>query len=93
MNFFEQQDIAKRNTTRLVLLLVLAVISLIVITTLVFVFTMLYMQSGDSAQQAQVASSGFWSSLGTVIEWRSVQISATAGRRTHGGRISRRQAY
>ncbi|MFY0664107.1 MAG: M48 family metallopeptidase [Natronospirillum sp.] len=37
MNFFEQQDRAKRNTTWLVVLLVAAVLSLIVVTTVVVV--------------------------------------------------------
>jgi len=36
MNFFEHQDRARRNTRYLVLLLVAAVFSLIVITTLLF---------------------------------------------------------
>lgn len=36
MNFFEHQDRAKRNTNRLIVLLILAVISLVAITTLLF---------------------------------------------------------
>ncbi|MEN0035420.1 MAG: M48 family metallopeptidase [Cellvibrio sp.] len=36
MNFFEHQDRAKRNTNHLILLLILAVISLVLITTLLF---------------------------------------------------------
>ncbi|ACE84561.1 M48 family metallopeptidase [Cellvibrio japonicus] len=42
MDFFEQQDLAKRNTLRLVLLLVSAVISLIVITCVFLAFFFYY---------------------------------------------------
>ncbi len=74
MNFFEQQDIARRNTSRLVILLLLAVASLILITTALFAFTMLYLGSGGSGSQG--TQPGFWEGLGTVIQWQHLGIIA-----------------
>src|SRR5690606_2694458 len=72
MNFFEQQDLAKRNTTRLVVLLALAVTSLILVTTALFAFLMYYLQTGNSDYHMQTADLGFWQSLGTLVSWQSL---------------------
>jgi hypothetical protein len=56
MKFFEQQDIARRNTKRLVLLLALAVLSLILITTLLFAFLMYFLQTGNKAPRLTLGS-------------------------------------
>src|SRR5690606_9669340 len=56
MNFFEQQDRAKRNTTQLVALFGLAVIGLVALTT-VAVTLLLYFFGGHSAQYADYAHS------------------------------------
>ncbi|WP_041522464.1 M48 family metallopeptidase [Gilvimarinus agarilyticus] len=72
MNFFEQQDIARRNTKRLVALLILAVLSLIAVTTAMFAGIMLYMQTGNSAYHMETAGLGFWASLGTLLDWQTV---------------------
>ncbi|MCW8194360.1 M48 family metallopeptidase [Proteobacteria bacterium 005FR1] len=48
MNFFEHQDTARRNTRRLVLLMLLAVISLIAITTLLVSVLLFYFQYGGN---------------------------------------------
>lgn len=50
MNFFEQQDIARRNTKRLLLLLGLAVLSLITITVLLFAALLAWSQGGVDPQ-------------------------------------------
>lgn len=57
MNFFEQQDRAKRNTTWLVVLLVAAVASLIVVTTIVVVGVLFAFEEVAPAY-VQVDSSG-----------------------------------
>jgi Zn-dependent protease with chaperone function len=68
MNFFEQQDIARRNTKRLVLLLLLAIGSLIAVTTLLLGVTMLYLQ-GNSAPPPEVS---LWARLTTLLDWQTV---------------------
>ena len=72
MNFFEQQDIARRNTKRLVMLLILAIISLIAVTTVLFAGIMFYLQTGNSAHHLETAGMGFWSSLATLLDWQTV---------------------
>ncbi|WP_049723563.1 M48 family metallopeptidase [Gilvimarinus polysaccharolyticus] len=72
MNFFQQQDIARRNTKRLVVLLILAVLSLIAVTTAMFAGTMFYLQTGNSAYHMNTAGMGFWSSLATLLDWQTV---------------------
>src|SRR5690606_40742515 len=66
MNFFEQQDIARRNTKRLVFLLLLAVLSLITITVL-FVAVMLTYFQGTSGYANE--SLGFGQKLLNSISW------------------------
>ena len=72
MNFFEQQDIARRNTKRLVVLLILAVLSLIAVTSAMFAGVMLYLQTNNSPYHMETAGLGFWSSLGTLLDWQTV---------------------
>src|SRR5690606_34496717 len=66
MNFFEQQDIARRNTKRLVFLLLLAVLSLITITVL-FVAVMLTYFQGTSGSGSE--SLGFGQNLLNSVSW------------------------
>lgn len=73
MNFFEQQDIAKRNTLRLVILLVLAVASLIAITC-AFVAVIFYYFIGNNPALAYQTSGSL---LGNI--WRSLSWPVVAG--------------
>lgn len=66
MNFFEQQDIAQRNTKRLVFLLCLAVISLIAITTLLFATVFYYMELNS---HRYLANSGLWQGVIHAMSW------------------------
>ena len=52
MNFFESQDIAKRNTVKLIVLFVLAILSLVVITNILVmvVFGLLSVNSASLAE-------------------------------------------
>jgi Zn-dependent protease with chaperone function/uncharacterized tellurite resistance protein B-like protein len=63
MNFFEQQDRAKRNTNRLILLLVLAVISLIAITCLMFALFFYYFAANNPHSLHEETAGGFWQGL------------------------------
>ncbi|WP_027328649.1 M48 family metallopeptidase [Marinimicrobium agarilyticum] len=67
MDFFEHQELARRNTRRLVILMTFAVLSLIVLTTLLFALT----TAGIHSQTVQ-AGSGFWSGLLNRIGWQTV---------------------
>jgi len=48
-NFFEQQDIARKKTGRLVVLMVLAVVGIVVVTYPVFAFVFLILGGGESS--------------------------------------------
>jgi len=48
MNFFKAQDKARRNTTRLIILFVLAIISLVALTNLLLIGTFAYMETGET---------------------------------------------
>jgi len=61
MNFFEQQDLAHRNTKRLVFLLCFAVISLVVITTLLFA-TAIYL-SNDKHNASMISEPSVWQGI------------------------------
>ena len=75
MNFFEQQDLAQRNTKRLVFLLCLAVISLIAITTLMFSIAFYYMEQNT---QSTLANTGLWQGITQNMSWEMFAgISAT----------------
>lgn len=67
MNFFEQQDIAHRNTRRLVFLLCLAVISLVAITTLLFA-TIFYFMEANTHRYLQNA--GLWQGILYSMSWK-----------------------
>lgn len=63
MNFFEQQDRAKRNSKRLILLLVLAVASLIAVTCLMFAAFFYYFAANNPHQIYAETPGGFWTGL------------------------------
>lgn len=58
MNFFEHQDRARRNTNHLILLLILAVLSLVAITTLLFATFVYFGQEQYSAELGETL--GLW---------------------------------
>ncbi|MDO3388407.1 M48 family metallopeptidase [Gilvimarinus sp. SDUM040013] len=72
MNFFEQQDIAKRNTRKLVALLLLAILSLVAVTTALFVAVTYYLQTGNSVFVMETAGMNFWQKVGTLINWETI---------------------
>lgn len=72
MNFFEQQDIARRNTRKLIILLGLAIASLIAVTTALFAGVMAHLETGNSMFHAQTAGMSFWQKLATVVSWQTV---------------------
>lgn len=75
MNFFEQQDLAHRNTKRLVVLLCLAVLSLITITTLLFATAFYYMELNA---HHYLANAGLWQGIMHSMSWKMLAgISAT----------------
>lgn len=67
MNFFEQQDLAHRNTKRLVFLLCLAVLSLIAMTTLMFATAFYYMGLNT---QYMLENTGLWQGIGQSMSWK-----------------------
>jgi Zn-dependent protease with chaperone function len=66
MNFFEQQDIAQRNTKRLLFLLCLAVMSLIAITTLLFA-TIFF--AARSNEHYGASEQGLWHGIIHSVSW------------------------
>lgn len=72
MNFFEHQDIARRNTRRLVILLSLAVLSLIAITTFLFALAMLYTGMNSQEPGAIDTNQSFWASLINLVGWQAL---------------------
>jgi len=75
MNFFEQQDLAHRNTKRLVFLLILAVLSLIAITTLLFATAFYYMELNT---HRYLTNTGIWQGIMHSLSWELIAgISAT----------------
>lgn len=79
MNFFEHQDRARRNTKHLILLLILAVLSLVAITTLLFAAFAFFGQERISAHTGEAI--GLWRgiihalSVETFI-WVAVGVSS-----------------
>ena len=73
MNFFQHQDIARRNTRRLVILLGLATLTLIAITTLAFAVAMLSLNTDGYVSYAE---QGFWPTLKSVLSWQSLFVIA-----------------
>ncbi|HSC68887.1 MAG TPA: M48 family metallopeptidase [Cellvibrio sp.] len=69
MNFFEHQDRARRNTKHLILLLALAVICLVAITTLLFaIFVYIGWERSNSSDQAL----GFWQGISQALNLEAV---------------------
>jgi Zn-dependent protease with chaperone function len=66
MNFFEQQDIAQRNTKRLLLLLFLVVISLIAITTVLFAAIFYVTRSNENGDASEL---GLWQGILHSLSW------------------------
>lgn len=75
MNFFEQQDIAQRNTRRLVFLLCLAVISLIAITTLLVATTFYYMEENG---RRYLENTSAWQGITQTMSWQMIAGISTA---------------
>ena len=69
MNFFEQQDLAHRNTKRLILLLCAAVLSLILITTLLFAFIIFYLQDGYTGHLYEAQHTSLWQGMFNTLSW------------------------
>ena len=69
MNFFEQQDLAHRNTKRLVFLLCLAVISLIAITTLLCGTVFYYMELNT---HRYLENAGLWQGIKHSLTWETI---------------------
>lgn len=72
MNFFEQQDLARRNTKRLLLLLVLAVLSLIAITVLLLAALLAWSQGGTETQFNDNQNFSFGAALINALSWEMV---------------------
>ena len=73
MDFFSQQDQAKRKTSWLVILLVLAVLSLIAITTILFLGFVLYFQfSSDKQLQAYELGTDIFSLAMQAASWEII---------------------
>mgnify|MGYP003676758123 FL=1 len=62
MDFFTAQDNARRKTGRLVVLMVLAVLALIAVTTLAITIA-LHLMGEQSATQTNLSAQGMWSAL------------------------------
>ncbi len=75
MDFFEHQELARRNTRRLVVLMTLAVLSIIALTTLVFVIASAGVISTQSAD-----GGNYWRQLFEQVGWQPlVWISLLVG--------------
>ncbi|MDN3638952.1 M48 family metallopeptidase [Simiduia curdlanivorans] len=66
MNFFEHQDQAKSQTKKLILLLALAVLALIIITTL---FVALLLHYSQGAALPSTAQQNFWQNFFSLLDW------------------------
>lgn len=69
MNFFEQQDLARRNTKRLILLLCAAILSLVLITTLLFAFIIFYLHDGYTGHLQETQHAGVWEGMLNTVSW------------------------
>ena len=67
MNFFEQQDLAYRNTKRLIVLLCLAVISLIAVTTFFCASVLYYMELNT---HYYLSNAGLWHGITQSLSWK-----------------------
>jgi len=68
MDFFESQEVARRNTLKLVLLFLLAVVSLVAITNLLVMLTLGVMQTGPDAAAPAASGPG---ELLQRLDWRA----------------------
>lgn len=57
MNFFKAQDKARRNTSWLIFLFILAIVSLVILTNLLLIGTFAYMESGESGSFIRIFKS------------------------------------
>lgn len=76
MNFFEQQDIARRNTRWLIILFALAVISLIALTALLFAAVFAYLETGHMPYVPEGAPQGFGARVLEKLDWTMTGIIA-----------------
>lgn len=67
MDFFTAQEHARRKTWHLVVLLVLAVLALIVVTSLVISIALHLMNEGQSGAQTSLSTPGMWSALSVEL--------------------------
>jgi len=67
MNFFKAQDKARKNTKRLVFLFILAVISLVILTNLLLIGVVAFMDTGESDSFITVLESYFTQDAVIVI--------------------------
>ncbi len=79
MNFFEHQDRARRNTKQLILLLILAIFSLVAITTLLFAAFLYFVQEHKSTHQLE--SLGVWQGISQMLSpeafiWITLAVSS-----------------
>ena len=79
MNFFEHQDRARRNTKHLILLLILAVLSLVAITTLLFAAFAFFGQEHSSAHTSEAI--GLWQGIINALSlevfvWTALGVSS-----------------
>lgn len=73
MNFFEQQDLAQRNTKRLVLLFFAAVVSLILLATFLLSAVLGYLQQGSAAYLSE-PQGGFWHNILHTLSWEMLGV-------------------
>ncbi|MCE3253524.1 MAG: peptidase [Cellvibrio sp.] len=79
MNFFEHQDRARRNTKHLILLLILAVLSLVAITTLLFAAFAFFGQEHTSVHTREAV--GLWQGIINALSlevfvWTALGVSS-----------------
>ena len=67
MNFFKAQDKARKNTTRLIFLFILAIISLVILTNILIIGTFAYMDTGETDSFATVFEIYFTQNVVLVI--------------------------
>lgn len=67
MDFFEHQELARRNTRRLVVLMTLAVLTIIALTTVVFVVASVGLTSVQT-----VGGGGYWRRLLEQVGWQPI---------------------
>jgi len=73
MNFFEQQDLAQRNTKRLVLLFFAAVVSLILLATFLLSAVLGYLQQGSTVYLYE-SQGGFWQNILHTFSWEMLGV-------------------